>query len=111
MSSQPRNWTKDELKTYVLLLCADADTSKSESELDLIKSKTDPEIFSKMIEEFSNDTEEMSLEKIDEAIQWLEYTEMELADFRKEIHALFLTDKNLDRREKNLDRILDNILY
>ena len=58
MSSQPRHWTKDELKTYVLLLCADADTSKSESELELIRSKTDPAIYTKMHEEYANDNEE-----------------------------------------------------
>jgi hypothetical protein len=111
MDSQSNHWTKEELKTYVLLLCADADTIKSENEINLIKSKTDSETFEKMSQEFANDSDEESLEKIDVAIQWLEYTEMELAEFRKEIHQLFLTDKNLDRREKNLDRILDNILY
>ena len=111
MDSLSNHWTKEELKIYVLLLCADADTIKSEGEISLIQSKTDSETYERMFEEFSNDSDEESLEKIDDAIQWLEYTEMELADFRKEIYHLFLTDKNLDRREKNLDRILDNILY
>ena len=111
MDSLSNHWTKEELKIYVLLLYADADTIKSESEIRLIQSKTDSETYESMFNEFSNDSDEESLEKIDTAIQWLEYTEMELAEFRKEIHHLFLTDKNLDRREKNLDRILDNILY
>ncbi|MFD2823361.1 hypothetical protein ACFS5M_06745 [Lacinutrix iliipiscaria] len=111
MNSLSNHWTKKELKIYILILCASADSTVCDKEIDLIKSKTDSETFEKMFQQFSNDTEEESLEKIDDAIQLHEYSEMELAEFRKEIHEIFLTDQKLDRKESNLDRILDNILY
>ncbi len=111
MNSLSNHWTKKELKIYILILCANADSSECKEEIDLIKSKTDAETYEKMHKQFSSATEEESLEKIDDVIQTHEYSEMELAQFRKEIYEVFLTDQKLDRKETNLDRILDNILY
>ena len=56
MDSLSNHWTKEELKIYVLLLCAEADANKSADEIKLIQSKTDTETFERMAQEFSNDT-------------------------------------------------------
>ncbi|PWK17761.1 hypothetical protein [Xanthomarina spongicola] len=111
MNSKDTSWTKKELQTYILLLCANADSNETEEELNLIKSKTDPETFEKIHKEFSNDSEEERFEKIDINVQLHDYSNMELSEFRKEMYEIFLADKKYMLMERNLDRILDNILY
>ena len=56
MTSKSNNWNKQELKIYILLLCANADSVKSKEEIELIKSKTNSETFDKIFKEFSKDT-------------------------------------------------------
>lgn len=111
MTSKINRWNKSELQTYILLLCANADSFESEEEINLIKSKVDKETFEKMYIQFNSDSEEERLEKIDDAIQLLEYSTMELAQLRREIYEIFFSDCNFGAMERNLDRILDNILY
>ena len=111
MTAQPNRWTKPELQTYILLLCANADGSVDEKEIELIKAKTDEETFEKMHLEFMGDSEVESLKKIVDHIQYLDYSQMELAEFRREMYEVFFADCDFQRMERNLDRILDNILY
>ena len=111
MTSLTNPWTKAELKIYILLLCANADSVKSEEEINFIKSKTDSKTFEKIYNEFCNDTEEVSFEKIDDNIQLHHYTNLELNQLKKEMHEVFLTDKKFNMTESNLDRILNNIIY
>ena len=61
-------WTKAELKIYILLLCAKIDQEESETEIALIKSKTDEATFNKLYNEFCCDEEEGCFEKIEDAI-------------------------------------------
>jgi phosphopantothenoylcysteine synthetase/decarboxylase len=111
MNSKSNYWTKEELQTYILLLCANADSIETEEEINLIKSKTDADIFDKIYQEFSNDDDETRFDKIDENIQKHEYSNIELATFRREMHEIFFSDDKYHMMEKNLDRIMDNILY
>ena len=111
MKSKKNPWTKLELKIYILLLCANADSLKSKEEIKLIKSKIDSKTYKKIKKEFSKDTEEKSLKKIDENVQLHEFSHNELDQLRKEMHEIFNSDKNFGAMERNLDRILDNILY
>ncbi|WP_431136136.1 hypothetical protein [Psychroserpens mesophilus] len=112
MTSKINQWTKLELQTYILLLCANADSNETEVEIEMIKSKVDPETFDKIYNEFKADTdEEVQFEKIDDSIQHQDYNNMELAKFRQEIHEIFFSDGKFRMMEQNLNRILDNILY
>jgi hypothetical protein len=112
MTSKIDHWTKLELQIYILLLCANADSEETKVEIEMIKSKVDTETFDKIYNEFKNDTdEETQFEKIDDNIQKHEYSNMELASFRQEIHEIFFSDGKLKLREENLNRILDNLLY
>lgn len=111
MKTSKNHWSKTELQIYVLLLCANADSIETEEELNLIKSKTNLKTFLKMYKEFSNDSEDESLEKIQQNVHLHYFSEMELMEFRKEVNSIFFTDKKFTMMERNLDRILDNILY
>ncbi|TYA57502.1 hypothetical protein [Formosa maritima] len=111
MNSKNTTWTKKELQIYILLLCANADSEETEEELQLIKSKTDAETFERMHKEFHEDSEDERFDKIDTNVQLHDYSNMELSEFRKEMYEIFLTDKKYLLMERNLDRILDNILY
>lgn len=111
MKPQKNTWSKIELQVYILLLCANADGDESEKELEMIKSKTDQETFDKIYQEFSNDTEEERLDKIDTAIHLHEYSIREISDFKREMYEIFFSDCNFGLMERNLDRILDNIIY
>ena len=111
MKTSKNNWSKTELQIYILLLCANADSKETGKELKLIKSKSNLKTFVKMYKEFSDDSEDESLEKIQQNVHLHYFSTMELMEFRKEVNAVFFTDKKFTMMERNLDRILDNILY
>lgn len=111
MTSQPNHWDKSELQLYILLLCANADNKETEKELDLIKSKVSGETFKSIYDEFSRDSQDKRLEKIERAISTHHFTTMELSAFRTEIHEIFMSDGRLSLHEGRLDSLLDNILY
>ncbi len=111
MKSETNTWTKTELQIYILLLCANADSVESKEEINLIKSKVDKKTFRKIYNEFCNDTEENSFEKIDANIHLHKYNQTELSNIHKEINEIFLADNKFGMMEQNLNRILDNIIY
>jgi len=111
MKPQKNIWSKVELQVFILLLCANADGHESDEELKMIKSKTDEETFQKIYQEFSGDTDDERLDKIDAAIHLHRYSIIEIAAFRREMYEIFFSDCNFTMMEKNLDRILDNIIY
>lgn len=111
MISKTNHWTKLELQIYILLLCANADRNETEIEIEMIKSKVDSITFDKIYKEFKADTEDEQLEKIDDNTHQHDYTNMELAKFRQDVHNIFFSDGKFVQMEQNLNRILDNILY
>ena len=111
MGNENQTWTKEELKIYILLLCAKSDDNASEEELALIKSKSDSNTFEKVYSEFDQDCEDDCLEKIQDNLERHDYSGKELQQLRREMHEVFLTDKKFMMMERNMDRILDNILY
>ncbi len=104
-------WTKKELETYILLLCANADDNEAKDELDMIKRNADGSTFKKIYTEFSLDAEEERLEKINRTVQRFNYSHMELIALRKEMEAIYFVDGKYGMMERNLDRILDSIIY
>jgi disulfide oxidoreductase YuzD len=111
MSTRGEQWSKAEMQVYVLLLCANADCKETTEELEVIKSKTDKATFEKMYAEFSGDSEEESLQKIQENLVSHEYSHKELVELRKEMFEVFFSDQKFSVMEKTLDKILNNILY
>lgn len=111
MKTYETQWSKAELKTYILLLCAKADKLETEEEIALIKQKTSEEMFKKMYREFQNDDEDDSLEKIQDALERHQYSELELCELKNEIQQIFAADRKVPMAESNLGRILENIIY
>lgn len=111
MNNEKVHWTKKELQVYILLLCANADAVQTEEELDLIRSKVEGEVFEKMYKEFKEDNEERSFEKIQDNIALHHYSHREIQHLRKEMQEVFFTDKKFGMLERNMERILRNMLY
>lgn len=111
MKNSQTNWTKEELEIYILLLCSKADSSISEEELSFIKSKVDIKSFEKIYKEFSEDSEEEAIEKIDDNVQQHHYSPREILSIRANMKSVFFTDNEFGMKEEYLDRIIDNILY
>lgn len=111
MKNEKVRWTKEELQLYILLLCASADSVRTDAELDLIKSKVDKATFDRIYEEFLEDTEERSFEKIQDNIALHHYSHREIQFLRKEMQEVFFTDNKFGMLERNMERILRNMLY
>ncbi len=111
MKTDKTQWSKEELKIYILLLCAKADKIESKEEIQLIKAKTSDEIFDKINREFQNDDEDESLEKIQDVLEIHQYSELELCELKNEIQQIFASDRKIPMSESNLGRILENIIY
>lgn len=111
MTTNNQKLSKKELQIYILLLCANADSEETEAELDFIKSKVDIETYERVYKSFSDVNEDERLEVIENNIHLHEFTEMELGELRREIYEIFFSDCDFQMMERNLDRILDNILY
>lgn len=111
MKNDKISWAKHELEIYVLLLCANADATQSEEEINLIRSTVNPECFDRIYEEFSGDTEEESLKKIEACVACHEYSHKELSEIRQRMKDVFFTDKRYGMMERNMERILNRILY
>lgn len=111
MNTQNDRWTRRELEIYILLLCANADSKETPEELRLISSRVDEKSFDKIYNEFTRDTEDQRLEKIEDAIAVNDFSHKELKNFKKEIHRIFFSDRHFSTMERNLDKILDNMIY
>ncbi len=111
MKNVQKHWSKTELKIYILMFCAKVDQHESNQEIELIKSKADPETFDRLYKEFCEDDEDACFEKIEEAIGKHPFSPKEIADIKKEVLEVFNTDKKFGMKERYLDKVLDNILY
>jgi hypothetical protein len=111
MTPKSNQWNKTELKIYILLLCANADSSITDDEMSLIKTKTDASTLDKIYKEFKNDTEDESFAKIEDSINAHHFSHKELSEFKKEMLEVFYADKKFVMMEHTLDKIMDNMLY
>ena len=102
------NWTKDDLRMYLLIYCANADFVESPEELEFIKSKIGHSDFAKMHAEFEGDNDYQSIQKIQKAYEALGYTSPDaLFD---EVREFFKSDGEFDILERNLMLYLKHIL-
>ncbi|MEO6347790.1 MAG: hypothetical protein ABIO60_07755 [Aquaticitalea sp.] len=111
MKDVKTHWSKKELKLYILMFCAKVDQVETAAEIELIKSKTDPETFDRLYTEFCGDDEDTCFEKIEDAIGKYPFSPREISEIKKEVMELFNSDKKFVMKERYLDRVLDNILY
>jgi hypothetical protein len=104
------NWTRQELKAYILIYCANADFNESKEETDLITEKIPQADFDHIHDEFDKDNDYQSIQKIQAALKKYDYTKDELEVLLGRIKELFLADGNYDVLEQNLYRGLHRIL-
>lgn len=103
-------WTKEELKIYTLIYCANADYFESHLEINYIKSKVQDSDFDKIYAEFKSDNDYMSIQKIKQTIEKFGYTDDDKESLFDEMRNLFLADGKFQSQEQNLHRALTNIL-
>ena len=104
------NWTKEELKIYLLIFCADANFSESKAETAFIKSKTHGNSFEKIHDEFDKDNDYQSIQKIRLTLEKQGYLKEDRDRLFNEVKELFLSDGKYDILEQNLFRGLNHIL-
>ena len=110
MSSSNTNWSKSELRAYLLLYCANANFVKTKEETEQIKSKIDKDLFKSINKEFDGDNDYQSIQKIESTIERLHYNSEQIENLKDEIKALFLSDGNYDQMEKTMFFALNKIL-
>ncbi|MBU2928156.1 hypothetical protein [Winogradskyella psychrotolerans] len=111
MKHKKPDWTKTELQIYIMLLCANADKTETEEELEMIQNSTSKITFLKMYKKFHKHSDKKRFKKIDAVIHNHNYSQMELAAFRREMYKIFFSDSKFTMLEERLDMTLDNILY
>lgn len=104
-------WTKEELKIYTLIYCANADYFESQFEINYIKSKVKKSNFDKIYAEFKSDNDFTRIQKINQTVKTLGYTNEEKDLLFDEMRELFLTDGKYHSLEQNLHKALNNIIH
>ena len=103
------NWTEERLKTYVLLYCANADFNESDEEKELVRSKVGKEMFDSVHLEFDQDNDFQKIQKIQNAVQELNFTKEKIDGLCEEVKEIFLSDGKFDILEQNLFRGLKHL--
>ncbi len=115
MKSEHTQWSKEELKVYILLCCVTGGQGETNEEIDLIKSKTDPETFDRLYNEFCGDNVDTSFKKIDDVIgkhPFFPYVSpYEISEIKKVVIKVFNSDNKFEIKERNLRKVFDNMLY
>lgn len=102
MESITTNWTREELKAYILLYCAHADFIETKEEVDYIKSKVSNVDYKKIHNEFEKDSDYESLQKIEYTIEKYNYTKKEIDSLFKRIKELFYIDDEFTAAEQSI---------
>ncbi len=104
------NWTKDELKAYILLYAAHADYKESNLERNVIANRVDRHTFQRIHDEFYADNDYQSLQKIIDSVKRHEYSQDNLDMLFTEMKIMFFADGEFDQQEQTLFLYLKKIL-
>lgn len=110
METTPTNWSKEELKAYILLYCANANFNETKEEDELIKSRVGKQRFDKIHKEFDKDNDYQRITKIQDALSYHKYSKEQINLLLKDIEEVFFADGEFDILEKNLLLGLKHIL-
>ena len=110
MNEFSTQWSRDDLKAYILLYCANADFVETEEETSYIKSKISDHGFENIHDEFIGDNDYQGLQKIRSTLDRFKFTKDEVAVLLSEIKELFLSDGSFDTLERNLFMRLNQFL-
>jgi len=104
------HWTKEELVAYILLFTAHSNFDEANKERNVIISKVDMQTFQKIHDEFDEDNDYQSLQKIIQGVNDHNYNEDELKSLFTDIKTLFLSDGEYDIMERNMFLYIKKIL-
>lgn len=99
MDTIKTDWSKNELLTYLLIYCMEADFEEDDEEIDFIRAKTDDDTFKKLYLELNEDNDFTRAQKIQSTIQRLNLEKQEINELLREMEDLFKTDGNYDMTE------------
>ena len=104
------DWTREELKAYILLYCANANFIETQEEKEFIKSKVGEEKYMKVHKEFDKDNDYQRIQKIQSSVERFNYSKHEIDILFMNIKKMFLTDGSMDILEENIYRGLQHLL-
>jgi len=104
------HWTKEELVAYILLYTAHSNFEEANLEKNVIISKVDMQTFQKIHDEFDEDNDYQSLQKIIQGVEQHQYNSNDLKLLFTDIKTLFLSDGEYDIMERNMFLFLKKIL-
>jgi uncharacterized tellurite resistance protein B-like protein len=110
LKASEENWTKDDLRVYIMLFCANADLTLKEEEIAFIKEKTHNAKYDDLRAVFENDNDYQGTEKIEKTIKRLGYTEGQIEDLIAELKELFWADGKFDAMENAILHHIERIL-
>lgn len=104
------NWNQEELRAYTLIYCMNADVKVDDKEVELILNSVNKNIYDKMLEEFTNDNDYESIQKISNTVKDLNYTKAQVQSLFDEIRKVFYADNELSIMERNIALGLKRVL-
>lgn len=110
MGNYATNWTKNEFLTYLFIYCINADFREEKKEIAYIEAKTSNTVFNRMHEEFEEDSDYVSLQKIINTHDKLGFSKDNTEELFDNIKELFLTDGKYNIEERNLLKGLKHLL-
>jgi len=104
------DWTFKDFEAYVLLYAAHCNHFESKEEQDYIIDKVSKETFHRIHTEVVVDSDEESLNKIQQYISENKLNQQEKEDLIKNIKNVFFADQSVDVSEKKAFNILKKII-
>lgn len=104
------DWSKDELKAYLLLFAANADFVETENEKQFIKSKSGKKEYRHIHEEFEEDTDYERIQKIQKFVEKEDYSEKQIEGLLSEMKELFKSDGEYKGAERSIYYGLKQVL-
>ena len=105
-----QHWTKAELVAYILLYASQSDMIVSNKERNVIISKVDMNTFQKIRDEFDEDNDYQSIQKIMAGLKEHNYSKMDIDLLFADIKMLFFADGNFNVSERTMYKLLKKLL-
>ena len=96
----PNHWSKKELIAYILLYIANSNLEETKKEREYILTRVDKKIYKRVHEEFDNDNDYQSINKIVEAVKTHNYYENDYAELTADIKLMAFADGEMDHIEQ-----------
>ncbi len=104
-----KHWNKSELVAYILLYASQSDMIVSNKERNVIISKVDMKTFQKIRNEFDNDNDYQSIQKIIAGLKQHNYTKMDIDLLLSDIKMLFFADGKFNVSERSMYKLLSKL--